>query len=208
MHASLEQLISLRDGRPVAAEADTHVRGCASCRTEVTRLGHWRQRLINLPQLEAPADAWQKIAAHLDSQPQPRRVRRWTGAVGAALAASVVAAVVLVTLNLRAPRVVPPAGIPTGSAALAQLQSQSRYLEQVMQAMGTGGDQGVTGTNTAATVAALEDRIALVDYAINQANAEPRTAPNLTALWQQRVNLMQSLAAVRYAQVSDASWGQ
>lgn len=207
MHASLEQLISLRDGAPVDANAAVHLRDCAGCRAEVAQLGHWRQHLIDLPVLEAPQDAWQKIAARLDEQQVPPRRRHWIPAVGVALAASLVAAVVLVTWRLQAPPTVPAASA-SGAPMLTQLQSQSRYLERVMQAMNAGSGQGVTSAGTAATVAALEDRIALVDYAINQANTVSQPPQDLTALWQQRVNLMQSLAAVRYAQVSDVSWGQ
>lgn len=207
MHARLEQLISLRDGAPVAAEAAVHVRECDDCRTEVARLGHWRQRLIDLPAFDAPEGAWQKIAARLDEQPVPVRRRYWVPAVGVGLAACLVAGVVLVTLRLQAPPAAPtPRAVASATPMLSQLQSQSRYLEQVMQAMNGGDDQGLTTASTAATVAALEDRIALVDYAINRANTAPKPPTDLTALWQQRVNLMQSLAAVRYAQVSDASW--
>lgn len=207
MHASLEQLISLRDGAPVDANAAVHLRECAGCRAEVARLGHWRQQLIDLPVLEAPETTWQKIAARLDAQQEPVRRRHWVPALGAALAASLVAAVVLVTWRVQAPPAA-PAAAASSSPMLAQLQSQSRYLERVMQAMNAGSDQDVTSAGTAATVAALEDRIALVDYAINQANTAPQPPQDLTALWRQRVNLMQSLAAVRYAQVSDVSWGR
>lgn len=206
MHASLEQLISLRDGGLVAAEAAEHVRACTYCRREVTRLERWRQNFRELPGFRAPEDTWQKIVARID-QPErkPHRVR-WMPAAGLALAASLVAAVVLVTWSIRAPT--PVSRAPSGSPLLVQLQSRSRYLENIVQAMNTDSDQGVTNAGTAATVAALEDRIALIDYAINQANTAPRPSRDLAQLWQQRVNLMQSLAAVRYAQVSAASWDQ
>lgn len=208
MHIRLEQLISLRDGAPVAAEAAVHVRECPGCRTEVARLSRWRQRWIDLPVLDAPAGAWQKIAARLDEPSEPTRHWQWAPVAGIGVAASLVAAVVLVTLRLQTPEPAAPAPTVSSAPMLTQLQSQSRYLEQVMQAMNAGDEQGVTTAGTAATVAALEDRIALVDYAINQANGAPQPPTDLTALWQQRVNLMQSLAAVRYAQASDASWGQ
>ncbi len=58
---------------------------------------------------------------------------------------------------------------------------------------------------TAATVAALEDRIALVDYQLNSASVQAGGNPELAQLWQQRVDLLQSLAAVRYAQVTNDS---
>jgi hypothetical protein len=207
MHASTEQLIALRDGRPVAVEAAAHAHTCAECSRALVRLTQWRQRLRSLPGFAAPESAWQAIGARLDESPEPQRRRHRVPVVGTALAASLVVAVVLVTWQRRAPPPPVAAGAVTASPALAQLQSQSRYLEQVVQTMNAGGDQGVTNAGTAATVAALEDRIALLDYAINRANTGPQPPRNLTALWQQRVDLLQSLAAVRYTQVTATAWG-
>lgn len=206
MHARLEQLINLRDGIPVDAEAAVHVSLCAACRAEMMRLNRWRQQLIELPVLEAPENAWQAIAARLGEYRNSSRRRYRIPGVGVALAASLAAAAVLGSWWLRAPRSPMSAATVPVSPRLAQLQSQSQYLEQVVQAMSASDQQGVTNAGTAATVAALEDRIALVDYAINQANVESQPQKELTALWQQRVNLMQSLAAVRYTQVSTMGW--
>ena len=210
MHASVEQLIALRDGQPVAAEATVHARGCPECSRALLRLSAWRQRVRALPAFEAPEGGWGQVVARLESSDVIRR-SRWLPAAGVGLVASLVAAVALVAWHLPRP-VLPAAASALNAAAsasmLSQLQAQSRYLESALRSMNVDSNQHIVNADTAATVAALEDRIALVDYAINQANTTPQPSRDLTALWQQRVNLMQSLAAVRYAQVSTAAWDQ
>ena len=210
MHATFEQLIALRDRRPVAAEAAAHVPGCAECSRALRRLSAWQQRLRALPAFEAPEGGWTRVAARLEISGVACR-SHWLPAAGVGVVASLVAALALVAWHH--PRPVKPAAtsalnIAASAPLLAQLQAQSRYLETALQSMNADGNQRIVNANTATTVAALEDRIALLDYAINQANSTPQPPRDLTALWQQRVNLMQSLAAVRYAQVSTAAWDQ
>jgi hypothetical protein len=86
--------------------------------------------------------------------------------------------------------------------SVSQLVMQSQYLENAVLSLNANTDHMIISAGTAATVAALEDRIALVDYEINHAAIDPDNHGRLPQLWQQRVNLLQSLAAVRYAQVA------
>lgn len=210
MHASIEQLVALRDGQPLAVEAATHVRGCAECGQALLRLSTWQQRLRALPAFAAPEDAWTQIVQRLERPDRARR-SRWLPMAGVGLVASLAAAVALVSWHSRLP-MNPAATNPLSGLAntptLTQLQAQSRYLESAVQSMNADSNQSIVNADTATTVAALEDRIALVDYAINQASTTPQPPGDLTALWRQRVDLMQSLAAVRYAQVSAVSWNQ
>ncbi|MBU6422119.1 MAG: hypothetical protein KGQ62_08560 [Gammaproteobacteria bacterium] len=210
MHASLEQLIALRDGQPLTAEAGAHVRACAECSHELTRLTEWQRHLRALPAFSAPENGWARVTERLE-KPAGERRAHWLPAAVIGLVASLVAAVALVAWHL--PLSVSPAATGTYNAAanasqLAQLQAQSRYLESAVQSMNADADPRIVNAGTAATVAALEDRIALVDYSINHSATQPQASAQLTQLWRQRVDLMQSLAAVRYTQVSDASWGQ
>lgn len=210
MHASVEQLIALRDGRPLTAEAAAHVHECAECGRALLRLSEWRQRLRALPELSAPQHGWMRVAERLENSAGVRRLRWWPVA-GVGLIASLVAAVALVTWH--APLSVRPAAAGASATSvnplrLAELQAQSQYLEQAVQSLTASGNPSIVNAGTAATVAALEDRIALVDYSINDTAARPQATDQLTQLWQQRVDLMQSLAAVRYAQVSAVTWNQ
>ena len=48
MHASIEQLIALRDEEPVAAEVQQHVRGCSQCAAALNGLLAARERVQSL----------------------------------------------------------------------------------------------------------------------------------------------------------------
>ena len=210
MHASVEQLIALRDGQPLAAEAAAHVRSCAECGQALLRLSDWRQRLRTLPAFDAPENVWARVAGRLD-QPADINRARWLPATGIGLVASLVAVVVLVFWHpwpAENRSAVVTAGAALDAGRLAQLQAQSRYLESAVQFMNADSHSSIVNVGSAATVAALEDRIALVDYAINSTAARPQTGGQLTQLWQQRVDLMQSLVAVRYAQAAAVTWNQ
>jgi hypothetical protein len=206
MHASLEQLIGLRDEEPVSVEVQQHVRRCNECAATLNGLVAARERLTALSDPLPPADAWQRIAAASD---RSRYRRRWLPAAGFGLAATAAAAALLV-VNLHVKPtparndtavVTPSSDQPTD---VNQLMAESRYLERAVLKLDGPADSMAVSADTASTVAALEDRIALVDYEINSAAGVDNNDPHMVQLWKQRVDLLQSLAAVRYAQVANA----
>lgn len=207
MHASLEQLISLRDEEPVALEVQEHVRGCEQCARALNELAAVPESIARLGDPLPPPEAWARITA----AGQKRSIsRRWLPAVGVGLAASLGGVVVLFNPGLRmfkaaqAPQTT-LTGAPTTAAPadIGVLQAQSQYLERAVLDLNDHTDGMPVSADTATTVAALEDRIALVDYEINSASVRSTNNPDLAQLWKQRVDLLQSLAAVRYAQVAD-----
>ena len=206
MHASLEQLMSLRDEEPVALTVQEHVRGCEACARVLNELAAAQESLVRLVDPLPPPAAWNRITAAAEEHAAPRR--RWFAAAGVALAASVAAAVVLVnpalrTASINGARTTTVASTTAAPTDINQLQAESRYFERAVLSL-NGNTEGMPmSADTASTVAALEDRIALVDYEINSAPTRKTGNPDLTLLWKQRVDLLQSLAAVRYAQVAD-----
>jgi hypothetical protein len=208
MHASIEQLIGLRDEEPVAVEVQQHVRACTQCAAALNGLLAARERLGDLADPVPPPDAWQRIV--MASERSARR-RRWLPVAGMGVAAAAAAvAVLLMNLHLAQPRgqadlAVTPA-VAAKPADVNQLMAQSRYLERAVLKLDDHADHMVVSAGTASTIAALEDRIALVDYEINSASGSgvSKDDPHVAQLWKQRVDLLQSLAAVRYAQVADA----
>lgn len=200
MHASLEQLIGLRDEEPVAAEVRQHVRACAHCARILNDLAALHEGLAALPDLLPPAGSWDRITAAAQARERRRRYR-WLPAAGVGLAASVAGVMLLVNARIGAPA---PATVVGGDApaSVSQLMAQSRYLERAVLDMNDSADKMAVSAGTASTIAALEDRIALVDYEINNTPARSGGA-KLRQLWKQRVDLLQSLAAVRYAQVAN-----
>ena len=207
MHASIEQLIGLRDEEPVAAEVQQHVRGCSQCVAALNGLLAARERVQSLADPKPAAEAWSRIVA---ASERSSRRRRWLpAAAGLAVAATVVGIVIYV-----GPHATRPAANPTFSVAsqsvgqpadIGQLMAQSRYLEHAVYRLGGQSDNTAMSAGTASTIAALEDRIALIDYEIgtaSQASGAP-ASDHVKQLWQQRVDLLRSLAAVRYAQTAD-----
>ena len=206
MHASLEQLITLRDEEPVSVEVQQHVRGCNQCAAALNGLLSARERLTALADPLPPADAWQRIVLAAD---RSSRRRRWLPVAGLGVAASAAAvAVLLMDLHLAQPQARPDLAVVSPisdkPADVNQLMAQSRYLERAVLKLDGHADRMAVSAGTASTIAALEDRIALVDYAINSASGLDDSDPHMAQLWKQRVDLLQSLAAVRYAQVADA----
>jgi hypothetical protein len=207
MHASPEQLIALRDGEPVDASVQIHVNGCVECTTELDRFAALREQFSKLPAFALPEGAWESVVTRVergDSVPGGRRgVLR---GAGVAMVASIVIAVSLAMFPV-APQHSADTVTATGArpASVTQLVMQSRYLENAVLSLNASTDHMVISAGTAATVAALEDRIALVDYEINHTESDPNDQGRLPQLWQQRVNLLQSLAAVRYAQAASGT---
>lgn len=207
MHASLEQLISLRDEEPVAVEVQQHVRACADCARALNGLLHMRERLTSLVDPLPPAGVWERVSARADTGARTTRRRQWFAAGGLGLAASVVATLLLVGPQLKlsgsdSGHTTVVAEGNTAPASVSQLMAESQYLEHAMLNVNDNADRMPVSAGTASTVANIEDRIAVLDYEINQA-PHGGSDPKLAQLWRQRVDLLQSLAAVRYAQVAD-----
>ena len=206
MHASLEQLIGLRDEEPVAVEVQQHVRGCSQCAAALNGLLAARERVQALADPLPPADAWQRILA---ASERSSRRRRWLpAAAGLAVAATVVGMVISFGPHGQRPAdtALATASQSVGQPAdINQLMAQSRYLERAVYKLGGQSDDTAMSAGTASTIAALEDRIALIDYEIGTANQAPQApaSDHVKQLWQQRVDLLQSLAAVRYAQTAN-----
>lgn len=195
MHASIEQLLSLRDGEPVAAEVTAHVAGCGLCSRELTRLRRLRAGLRSLPDWDPPAPRSLPLRSG-------GRLRR--PAAGLALAASLAGAAVLGVWLMPGGESGPPTVVPGDRPATVDaLMNQSRYLETVLARLGPR--DGVMNASTAATVAELEDSIALIDWRL-AGGGEPLTEAERAALWERRVLLMQSLVTVRYAQTGADSF--
>ena len=202
MHASLEQLISLRDEEPVSVTVQEHVRGCGFCARTLNELAGVKDGLAKLPDELPPPDMWARIEAEAAATPRASAVRRWLPAAGVALVASVAGAMLM--LNTRQLlTTVPEQPVVTAQASIGQLMAQSQYLERAVMDVNDNADQMAVSAGTASTVATLEDHIALVDYEINGTSGQKPDDARLAQLWRQRVDLLQSLAAVRYAQVSN-----
>lgn len=212
MHASTIELLSLRDGEPVAAEVAQHVEQCMQCSGERARLAALRDQLRRLDAQTVPQAAgddddlmWSRITAALHS---PERPVRSPNRVLALAAVAVWAVVGLIWFGLAdpdgaSPQLVredpPPAVVvPDDPPAMAALVGRSRQLERVLS--GLPQRPRVEQAATAATLDALEERIQWLDYALSRTEVADVAAGEAEVLWAERVELLDSLVTLRYAQ--------
>jgi hypothetical protein len=207
MHAAIHQLLNLRDDEPVDAQIARHVELCPECSGELARLGRVQQRMQSLPAIEPPAAAWQQIAGRIRSSEVPRRSR-----VPWAIAAAIVVAVAsgLVVREVRAPAVDPQSAqvrspvVPEASAAVSldQLVAQSQELDQMLQYLPER--PAVERVALAATIDTIEARVQWLDQRLSyDTDLDDVRA---TQLWRERVDLMDSLVKVRYAEGAPMSF--
>jgi hypothetical protein len=202
MHADFQELLAIRDGAPVDAMVARHALECPECSRELTRLAALKHELRQLPSYEPPKHAWASIRSQMERLP-PRRPNR---APLVALAASIALAVLVLPLLHRTPLLVPPdtsvsAGQLRGDDkdGLGALMQRSQRLEAVLQVLPRRPQVELAGTS--ATIDELQNRIQLVDHQLSTASADQPGA-DARRLWSARVELMNSLVHVRYAEAA------
>ncbi|HEX7030283.1 MAG TPA: hypothetical protein VF254_06785 [Gammaproteobacteria bacterium] len=195
MHAEIRQLIAVRDGEPVDAATAEHVRGCERCRRRVAELRQLKSALRDLPGIVPPSQAWEQIVAQRELEtlaPSPSgrpAARAPRFAAAAALAVAIVAGGIV----LRDERAISTTGVDAAIAGTAELQRRSRELEYLLEQYRA---PGVVSLHTAGAISELEDSIAMIDYQLNATRDERRQR----TLWQQRIELMETLVTVRAAE--------
>ncbi len=211
MHPRTEDLLSIRDGLSDARWRE-HIDRCGECAARLAELERTRCALRALPAIE-PSVAWSQVQSKLDSlrlgapvRSQTRkRVARTT--VGLAIAASAAVAAVVITLQqtqVDSPEQQPLAAAPANTTAdLTSLIERSRRLDTLLQAMPER--PRIERVSMAATLDTMEERIQWLDYQLSYA-AGDLDAMQSERLWQERVELMDSLVKVRYAQARTASF--
>jgi hypothetical protein len=83
-------------------------------------------------------------------------------------------------------------------ATTGELLDASRQLEAALRAMPAA--PRLTRASTAVTIADLQDRLFEIDAQLSAQQLDPTKE---RTLWEQRVNLMDTLMQVRYAQLSE-----
>ncbi len=183
---------------------------CALTANEQAALG---RGLNSLPDTMPPRIVWQRIREQAEAEGliRERGLRRrgaWYAGVGVA-AAALVAAFMLPGL-LKDPSEPMPT-VPTNAGpetevplnALQTLMTESRQLESNLRALPDA--PRVQRAGTMATISDLEDRIAAIDYQLNDPNVQMSDADR-ELFWRERVRLMKSLLRLRYAQMQRAAF--
>ena len=170
-----------------------------------------QEGLRALPETMPPRSVWIKIreqaeAEGLLTQTAVRRHNRWYAGVGLA-AAAVMAAVMMPGSQLDVtPSEVVPQQLPTNTedlSGLAVLQAYSRELESDLRAL--PAEPKVARAGTVATMSEIEDRIAAIDYQLNDTTVN-MTDGEREIFWRERVRLIKLLLQLRYAQAQRAAF--
>lgn len=166
-----------------------------------------QRELRGLPDVMPPRVVWQRIreqaeAEGLIRQGPMRRPMTWHGGLGLAAAVALAAVLVPVVTNTPEPSgiTVPPITSPTNTVqvnALQALMVESRQLETDLRSL--PNEPRVRQAGTVATISEIEDRIAAIDYQINDP-AVQMTAEEEEIFWRERVRLMKLLVGLRFAQ--------
>jgi hypothetical protein len=170
-----------------------------------------KRGLKGLPETMPPRDVWHRIREQAEAEglllaPKRRRHTKWYAGVGLAAAALMAAVMMPGTPDIDDPRNVVPQDDPTNSASLSnlrKLQVQSRQLERDLRSL--PAEPRVARAGTVATLSEIEDRIAAIDYQLNDPMAEWAEGDK-EIFWGERVRLMKMLLQLRYAQAQRAAY--
>ena len=186
------------------------------CGLSVAERDTLQQKLREMPETMPPRAVWKRIEAQAKAEglfvtkrvPEPLK---WV--TGAAIAATV--ALVVLRLPLVQEVELPQQTFPTepafteteggsqGLRAVTALMVRSQQLESDLRALPDQPQLARAGT--VATIMDLEDRIAAIDYILNDP-ANQLTPQQGEAYWRERVRLMSSLLQLRYAQAQRSSF--
>ncbi len=171
------------------------------------------RELRALPDTLPPRVVWQRIREQAEAEGlmRARRLGKpsvWYTGVGVAAAALVAAFMLPGLLNDAAEPLptVPAEMNPQSEIPLNTLQAlmtESRQIESSLRALPDA--PRVQRASTMATISDLEDRIAAIDYQLNDPNVRMSDADR-ELFWRERVRLMKSLLQLRYAQTQRAAF--
>ena len=219
MYPSIENLLKIRDGEPVDADARAYVEADPSARRELRRLRQVQHALQNLPGFEPPAGAWERVILAAEKATAPRARRGWHWPLRGAIAASV--AILAVLFVARSPEDVAPLGtgpativadtVPMtraveilGTPAYASLVVKSARLDRALDSITY--QPMLMRASTASTITTFEDQIAVLDDRLMFASSLDLSPRQIEALWQQRVDLMSGLFYLRYARAQRSGY--
>jgi hypothetical protein len=162
--------------------------------------------LAALPETSPPRVVWERIRAQAEAeglirQSLSRRPSTWyvTG-----LAAAIALAAIIAPGLLDKPAIEPGfSATPPVDSALNSLMAESQQLESNLRAL--PASPGVMRASTAATISELEDRIAAIDFQLNDTRFQ-LSAEDEEIFWRERVRLMKSLIQLRYAQAQRSAF--
>ncbi len=163
-----------------------------------------RRELHGLTDTMPPRIVWDRIRAQAEAEGLIRRpvlARQSTWYVAGLAAATAMAVFIAPGLVKQQgegfPTEPPVDAVAQQGRGLQALMVESRQIENDLRALPAA--PRVMRASTAATISELEDRIAAIDYQLNDASNQ-LSPEDEEIFWRERVRLMKSLLRLRYAQ--------
>ncbi len=180
------------------------------CALTANEYGALRRGLRELPETMPPRAVWNRIREQAEAEgllQQGRAGSRRMWFAGAGLAAAVLLAVMMpMLMPPQSEGITVPQNLPSNTTTLTTLQTlmvQSRQLESDLRSL--PDEPRVMRASTFATISDLEDRVAAIDYQLNDPDVK-MTSDDRELFWRERVRLMNSLLQLRYAQAQRAAF--
>lgn len=212
MHATTEQLLELRDKRPIDATLAGHVEICGRCSDQLRQLEKHRQALLDLPQLAPSPQVFEQLTQRLEQEQAAQKAAQ-RQPLRFAAAAAVVAALALWLIPRAHVPVEPvvanaPSQTPAATAASVEridrlseaLLERGAMLEAVMAQLSTMGSAPSSSTSDALN--ALETQLALVDYNLNAAQIDQYRPAELNSMLARRVDTLENMVGVQRAELA------
>lgn len=158
-----------------------------------TGMNEWSAGLAALPEFAPPAGGWQAVLAA-----QARREAVISPRWPLALAAAALAAAVGLGAWLQSAQhdLTVVAGTVAAPRVSDEIRAENARLESLLATL---PEPRALRGSTAFTLAEIEDRLAFVDDRLSRVMLEPNAPERTEQLWRERVDLMNSLVQVRYA---------
>jgi len=160
-------------------------------------------RLRALPQVDGDPDGWLAVRHRLEIETgRPRRnarLARYASAVSLA-ALGLIAGLKLLEAPPSVGTVPDPATIASALAEdrIESLRVRSRALEELLAAMPSR--PAVVRAGTSLPIESLEAEVQWLDHQLSLAGATGESVPEAERLWQDRVEVMNSLVQLRYVE--------
>ncbi|HWW20193.1 MAG TPA: hypothetical protein VNZ06_05260 [Steroidobacteraceae bacterium] len=205
MHADFQELLNLRAGEPVAADVAQHVSKCPKCGLELGRLQRVAHELQQLPQFEPPQRVWLTVRERLLRSAPLHSHGGWIYLSTAAAAIVAIVTGVLWTKTIDRDNTARHVAVVAGSAlpvndhdSIAPLVVRSQELEALLRQMPQRPT--VERAATSATIDEIQSTIQMLDLQLS--NSSRLDHEEAKRLWNTRVQLLDSLVYVRYAEVA------
>ncbi len=179
------------------------------CALTADEYGELQRGLRRLPETMPPHAVWNRIREQAEAEGlihEPFKQRRSTWYAGFGLAAAALLAAVMLQPTADLDGLVVPQKNLTNAVVDSSLQAlmvQSRQLESDLRAL--PAEPRVARAGTVATISDIENRIAGIDYQLNDSEVQ-MTPADRKIFWRERVRLMNLLLQLRYAQAQRAAF--